>query len=650
MGIYAQAEVSLPSVLSDNMVLQRERAVPIWGNAKAGETVKVSFKDQSVSTVTKTDGKWRVDVPTGKAGGPFEMTIEGKNKITLKNILVGEVWVCSGQSNMQWNVANSNNGQQEVAQANFPEIRLFTVPNVAAATPQANCNGCWTACNPETIPNFSAVGYFFGRELYQHLKVPVGLINTSWGGTNSETWTPREVVMEAPGFERIKDLTVAMEKSSTAADEGYLKQLAEWEKATHREPPSNSGFGKGWANVDTDMGEWKTMPQPGRIDNLNGRTNFEGVVWFRKDVDVPEKWAGNDLTLELGIIDDYDVTYFNGKEIGSIGRETMNSWNVARSYKVPGECVKAGRNVIAVRIVDNFMGGGFMSPAETIKLRFNDQEPVIALGNDWKYRIEAEIMPVESNIGRPEPLPALGTANSPCALYNAMICPLVPYAIQGAIWYQGESNAGRPYEYRTIFPEMIKGWRNAWGQGNFPFLFVQLANYMAIQPTPCESNWAALREAQTMTLDAAPNTGMAVIIDIGETNDIHPKNKQDVGKRLALAAKAKAYGENITYSGPIFNSMTVQDNKAVIRFRHVDGGLATRDGEEVKGFAIAGADKKFVWAKAKIEGDTVVVWSDEVAKPVAVRYAWADNPICNLINKAGLPASPFRTDSEAAGQ
>jgi sialate O-acetylesterase len=648
LGICAQAEVSLPNVLSDNMVLQRERAVPIWGNAKAGETITISFRDQSVSTVTKEDGKWRLNVPTGKAGGPFEMTIEGKNKITLKNILVGEVWVCSGQSNMQMQVVSVKNAQEEIAQANYPEIRLFTVPCVAAAAPQANCNGCWTACSPQTVPNFSAVGYFFGRDLYQHLKVPIGLINTSWGGTNSETWTPREVIMNVPGFERLKSALTAMEANDGGKE--YFRQLTEWEKATHREDPGNTGFGKGWAKVDADMKDWKTMSLPGTIDKLNDRSNFEGVVWFRKDVTVPEKWAGKDLVLSLGTIDDFDVTYFNGTEVGKIDRTAENSWNIQRNYKIPASLVKAGRNVIAIRMVDNFSLGGFTGKPEAMKLSFNDQEPVIALAGDWNYRIEAEIIPVESKIGKPEPSGGLGNVNSPCALYNSMIYPLVPYAIQGAIWYQGESNAGRPYEYRTIFPEMIKGWRNVWGQGDFPFLFVQLANYMAIQPAPSESNWAALREAQTMTLDAAPNTGMVVIIDIGETSDIHPKNKQDVGKRLALAAKAKAYGENITYSGPIFNSMTVQDNKAVIRFRHVDGGLAARDGGELKGFAIAGADKKFVWAKAKIEGDTVVVWSDEVTKPVAVRYAWADNPICNLINKAGLPASPFRTDTEVAGQ
>ncbi|NLE30480.1 MAG: sialate O-acetylesterase [Phycisphaerae bacterium] len=646
MGSYLQAQVSLPSIFSDNMVLQRERAVPIWGHAQAGETIKVSFRDQSVSTVAKSDGRWRVDVPTGKAGGPFEMTIESQIKIVLKNILVGEVWVCSGQSNMQWSVRNSFNAEQEIASANSPEIRLFTVPCVASATPQVDCNSSWVVCSPQTIPDFSAVGYFFGKQLYEHLNVPIGLINTSWGGTNAETWTPRENIAGTPGLEQIRDRLLAMEQSEGKSDQEYLKQLAAWEKASRREDPGNTGFAKGWAKPDTKLDDWQTMDLPGRLDSLSGRCDFDGVVWFRKDVQVPETWAGKELMLELGPIDDYDITYFNGKQIGATGRETKRAWTVSRCYKVPGELVKAGRNVIAVRVVDNFMGGGFFGTAKAMKLWLNKLEPSIMLAGTWQYRIEAEIIPVETTLPKPEPQTSLGGVNSPCALYNAMIHPLLPFAIQGAIWYQGESNAGRAYEYRTLFPAMIQGWRTVWGQGNFPFLFVQLANYMQQKPVPCESNWAELRESQTMTLDASPNTAMAVIIDIGEANDIHPKNKQDVGKRLALAARAKAYGENIVYSGPIYDSMTPEGNKAVIRFRHVGGGLATRDGEDLKGFAIAGADGKFVWAKAKIQGDTVVVWNDDVAKPAAVRYAWADNPVCNLINKAGLPASPFRTDSE----
>jgi sialate O-acetylesterase len=648
MGIYAQAEISLPNILSDNMVLQRERAVPVWGTATAGEEVKVTFRDQSVSTVAKANGKWRVDVPTGKAGGPFELILEGKNKIVIKNILVGEVWVCSGQSNMQFQLQTANNAAQAIPQANYPKIRLFTVPCVASETPQANCNSSWVACTPETAKDFTAVGYFFGLELYKHLNVPVGLINTSWGGTNAETWTAKETLMSTPGLERIKGI-LEMDEGGRIFDK-FKQQFAEWRAATHRTDPGNTGFVKGWAKPDLSMEGWSEMTLPKYFDDIKADNSFDGVVWLRKTVEVPAGWAGKDLVLEIGPVDDTDVTYFNGEKVGQMGYDTNTWWEAPRTYTVPGKLVKAGTNVIAVRVFDDSLAGGIWGKPEQMKLSLAGETQSIPLAGVWKYKVEAELSPIHPELGKPSIPPMPGVVNYPCTLYNAMIHPLLPFGIQGAIWYQGESNAELAYEYRTLFPAMIQCWRESWGQGNFPFLFVQLANFMAVVPQPSESNWAALREAQTMTLGASPNTGMAVIIDIGEANDIHPRNKLDVGKRLALAARAKAYGENIEYSGPIFDSMKIDGNKATIRFQHTGGGLEAKGGEPLKGFAVAGENKKFVWAKAKIEGDTVVVWSDEIAKPVAVRYAWADNPVCNLINKFGLPASPFRTDVVPTGK
>jgi sialate O-acetylesterase len=484
------ADVRLPSVISDNMVLQQGKAVPIWGWADANETITVtgSWGSGKWETTADQDGKWMVKIDTGKAGGPYEMTVSGKNPITVKNILIGEVWVCSGQSNMEFTVKQAKNSAEEMADANnYPQIRSFTVGRKVIYTPMYNCNGKWQVCSSQTVGTFTAVGYFFGRELNKQLNVPIGLIHTSWGGTPVESWMSKEYLEKDPNFQPI------------------LKRFEE---------------------TSADINELK------------------------------KKY-----------------------------REEMQKYDSI----VP------------------------------------------------KLRAEGKPLPP-----RPEEPIGPGHAYSPTGLYNGMIVPILPYGIRGAIWYQGESNAWRAYQYRTLFPAMIKNWRDAWHEGDFPFLFVQLANYMEPEPQPVESDWAELREAQLMAL-SVPNTGMAVTIDIGEP-DIHPKNKQDVGKRLALWALAKTYGKNIVYSGPTYKSMKVDGNKAVLAFEDVGDGLVSK-GDSLKGFAIAGADRKFVWADAKIEGDTIVVSSDKVAAPVSVRYAWEKNPVCNLYNKEGLPATPFRTDT-----
>jgi sialate O-acetylesterase len=484
------ADIKLPAIIGDNMVLQHGEKVSIWGWADPGEEIMVgvSWNSMKWAVTADKDGKWSFKMTSPKVGGPYEMTLNGKNSITIKNFLVGEVWVASGQSNMQWTVSNSANAEQEITEANYPKIRLFYVTRKVADKPQSDCEGSWVECSPETVPGFSAVAYFFGRELYKQLNVPIGLIHTSWGGTPAEAWTRREVLEAmpecAPILKRYADAVANYPK----AKEEYEQKLAEWKEAAAK----------------------------AKADGINP----------------PRR---------------------------------------------PGEPFGPGH------------------------------------------------------------------PHSPAGLYNAMIAPLIPYGIAGAIWYQGESNAGRAYQYRTLFPAMIKNWRDDWGLGQFPFLFVQLANFMAIKPEPTESAWAELREAQLMTL-SLPNTGMAVIIDIGEANNIHPRNKQDVGKRLALWALVNTYDKELVYSGPIYKSMKVDGNSIVLSFDHVSGGLIAKGGEELKGFAIAGADKKFVWADAKIVGDTVVVSSNEVSEPVAVRYAWADNPVCNLYNEEELPASPFRTD------
>ncbi len=490
LPLSAMATVSVPSIIGDHMVLQQGKPLPIWGKAAPGESVTVTFAGKSAKATADAKGLWKVSLPKMKTAGPLEMTITGKdNALAIKDVLIGEVWIGSGQSNMQFCVKDSMNGKDEVAAANYPNIRLFDVKRTVATTPQDNCEGEWKVCTPESVPAFSAVLYFFGRDLHKELKLPVGLIHTSWGGTPAESWTSRPTLVGNPDLKVIAD---------------------RWDENIANYPKAKAAF-------DTAMEDWKKAAE----------------------------------------------------EAKAAGKEEP---------KKPGAPQGA-------------------------------DSPWLASG-----------------------------------LYNAMIAPLVPYAIQGAVWYQGESNAGRAYQYRTLFPAMIEDWRKAWGNDNFSFYFVQLANFTDTKPEPGPSDWAELREAQTMTLKLK-KTGMALAIDIGDAKDIHPKNKQEVGRRLALNALAKDYGKDVDYSGPMYKSMSVKGSEVLIKFSDTDDGLVAKGGEPLKGFAIAGADKKFVWADAKIKGNKVVVSSAQVAKPVAVRYAWAHNPVCNLYNGAGLPASPFRTDT-----
>ena len=632
-----RAEVRLPSIIGDNMVLQRGVKVRIWGKANAGERITVTFDRKSVNTVADAQGRWQVWLGPLKAGGPSELTIKGDNVLTIKNVLVGEVWICSGQSNMEWALVNTVDGAEAVAQANYPEIRLFTVEHNTATSALEDVQGRWVVTTPEDAGTFSAVGYFFGREIYQQVKVPIGLINTSWGGTPAEAWTALEALRSSPELKPILDRYESSLNAGPQTKQAYERALAEWEEKNLYLDSENKGEAQGYADPATSTVGWSNMDLPKQFETAG--LLIDGVVWFRKVVDVPATWAGRDLVLNLTAIDDYDITYFNGKKIGSTGRETPNSYMVPRKYVVPGSLVRSGQNVIAVRVFDRAGEGGFGRGGE-MSLRGAGGEE-ISLRGDWSYKVELALEPKRPDWGsRPEPVGA-SNQNSPGVLYNAMLAPLVPFSIRGAIWYQGESNAGRAYQYRTLFPTMIRNWRSVWGY-DFPFYFVQLPNWRARQDQPGESDWAELREAQAMTL-REPRTGMAITIDVGDGDDLHPRNKLDVGRRLATLALANVYGKEIIPSGPLFDRFKVEGNKVRISFKYGQG-LKTSDGGPVKGFAIAGADRRFVWAEARIEGDTVVVSTPGIQKPVAVRYGWADNPLVNLYNKAGLPASPFRTD------
>lgn len=642
-----QADVSLPHIFSDHMVLQQQKPIPVWGKADPGESVTVTFAGHKATAVADDKGAWVVRLPPLRAANNQAgqtLTVKGKNTVTFQDVLLGEVWVCSGQSNMQWAVGGSNNGPQEIAAAKYPQIRLFTVPNITAANPQDDCDGAWTVCTPETVGGFSAVGYFFGRHLHEQLKVPVGLINSSWGGTIAEAWTSAPALRaKLPEFNAALDALGKPDDAATKAFATYQEKLAERQKAleTLYAKEDDLAAAGTFAAGTFDDSTWKSMALPGNWE-VKELPNVDGIVWFRKSVTIPEAWAGKDIILRPGPIDEVDDCWFNGTFIDGKGRSRTNDtsfWNVPREYRVPGAQVKAGANVIAIRVIDCLgQGGPWGAAADTmfIELADGSDKTRLPLAGDWLYFAELVLPNVPPNPNTP---------NYPSVLFNAMINPLVPYGIQGAIWYQGESNVGRAKQYKTLLPTMISDWRTRWGEGDFTFLIVQLANFMARNTAPEDSGWAELREAQTFTTTALPQVGMATIIDIGDEKDIHPRNKQDVGLRLGLAARAIAYREPITYSGPLFHTMAVKDGKATLTFAHVGAGLKVK-GDTLKGFAVCGTDKKYVWAQAKVEGETVVVWAEAVPQPVAVRYNWANNPEGNLYNAADLPAVPFRTDGE----
>ncbi|WP_035611429.1 sialate O-acetylesterase [Haloferula sp. BvORR071] len=625
ISIASAAEPFLSPVFTDNMVLQRDQQDAVWGWTQAGSTVKVSIAGKTAEAKAGADGKWLATLPALPAGGPYTLSVEGPESVTLKDVLVGDVWICSGQSNMEWVLSNSNNAQTEIAEANFPQIRHLLIPHVTSADPKASFSSDgWQVCSPKTAGSFTAVGYFFGRELHKELGVPIGLLHTSWGGTIAEAWTSKEALTPLQDFNQAMEDLERQSKSSSG--EAALQE--EWYA-------KNDPDAKKWSAAEFADSSWPEMTQPAAWSgsNVAELANFDGVAWFRRSVDIPAAAAGKEAVLNLGPIDDEDTAWVNGRQVGA-----TDGFMKGRSYKIPAGVLKAGANSIAVRVLDINGNGGFTGSPDSMKLTMDGQSPV-SLAGAWHYKTSADLQKVPAFPKRMGQNP-----NIPTVLYNSMISPLLPFGIKGAIWYQGESNASRAAQYRTLLPAMIGDWRKRFGQGDFPFYIVQLANFTKILPEPGESEWAELREAQSLTAKKVPHSGIATIIDIGEANDIHPRNKQDVGKRLALQALAKTYGKQVVAAGPEFKEAKVEGSAMRLSFDSIGGGLVAKSGE-LASFAIAGEDKKFVWADAKIDGNTVVVSSPQVSAPVAVRYAWASNPVATLFNKEGLPAEPFRTDN-----
>lgn len=653
-----RADVKLPAIISDHMVLEKAAKVPIWGKADPGEEVTVTLSGKTAKTKAGTDGTWMTTLDLkDSAPGPFELVIEGKNKLSIADVVVGEVWVASGQSNMEFAMKNSLGAEKEIAGSANPLLRQFLVTKTPTKEPLDDTTGKWIAASPETAGGFTAVGYYFGKKLQNDLKVPVGLIHSSWGGTPSEAWTSVEAIDTVPELKATRERLWAATDGFPAKKQAYIAAFGAWLKENAREDKAVTDA-DAFAGSDVSTDGWVPVKIPGPVAAPG--LPKTGAVWLRKDVNFSSKPLAN-LPLNLPI-DGFDSVYWNGKLLKQTTYlDSLGAGHVRRygKYDIPLSDIREGKNVLAIRIFD---------PVGTAKFTNEPKAGSIPLAGEWRGKAEFELPALDTQKMADAPQPPAnppGPQNVASFLFNGMIHPILPYAIKGVIWYQGESNAGRSFQYRTAFPLMITDWRKQWNQGDFPFYFCQLANFMPKKSEPGESGWAELREAQSMTLKL-PNTGQAVLIDIGESGDIHPRNKKDVGERLALIALAKDYGKSLPYSGPVYDSLKIDGSKAVLTFKHTDGGLvaktlpATFDvksqtketaplvrnspSSQLEGFAICGEDKKWFWADAKIEGDTIVVTSDKVPAPVAVRYAWSENPTCNLYNGAGLPASPFRTD------
>lgn len=622
----SQAQITMPKFFSDNMILQRDKPIHLWGYASVNEKIEVIFKGQNKTTTATDKGSWSIYLDDSAYGGPYTLTVKGEqSEITFNNVLVGDVWLCSGQSNMEFRLNNANDAVMEIANANYPNIRLFTVERAISNKPKTDVGGTWQPCSPTTAGDFSAVGYFFGKDIYQETHIPIGLICSSWGGTVAETWTSPEAIREIPEF--TQKLAESEKIDLSHFDQINQIKKADFEKALKNNP----GIEDKWylANSYSSFNEQMRLPQGWSGTSLS---NLDGTVWFSTEIVLSDDPTGKQVTLSLGRIDDADITWINGIEVGR-----TDGYDKDRVYSIKAGILKQGRNVVTISVSDYSGEGGINGQSDQLYLTVDGVK--YSLAKEWKYKIAVD--------SRKYGYIDFGPNTYPSLLYNGMIAPLTELSIKGVIWYQGESNDYNPALYRTLFPNLITDWRTRW-QTELPFYWVQLANYKDIDKEPQQSKWAEIREAQSLALNL-PKTGQAVIIDIGEAKDIHPKNKKDVGRRLALHALKNDYGQkDIVADGPTYKSMRVEKNKIIITFKNTGSGMIAKDNNGlINGFAIAGKDKKFIWAKAKISGNSVIVWNDSIPHPTAVRYAWSDNPgHLNLYNKEGLPACPFRTDND----
>jgi sialate O-acetylesterase len=647
------SNLKLPSLIGDNMLLQQKAEVRIWGKANPGNKITVDASwNSSVKAIAGKDGKWSVPLPTPEAGGPYTIEIAARDTtITVKNVLIGEVWFCSGQSNMEMPLAGwppndtIMHSAATIASSSIPEIRLFNVQKIISGEPLEECTGAWEVCSPETVKQFSATAYFFGKKLYSELHLPIGLIESAWGGTPSESWTSAESLENAGEFTR--ELK-AIKESLPLQNEYQL-----WLNTLKKVEPISTGVDQ-WkdlnfndekiSSTDFDDSGWPAMNLPEAFEESIGE--FDGAVWFRRPVDIPQNLAGKDLVLSLGPIDDMDRTYFNGTLVGST--EVSGFWQIDRIYEVPASLVRQGVNEISVRVLDTQGGGGLFGTPEKMKLSLkNNTKIFVPLHGEWKYQPVAEfkdskffVYDISKNEFQSRKRPVTIGAGTPAALFNGMVSPVLPYKIKGAIWYQGEANVGRAEQYSKIFPAMIQDWRDSWGIKDFPFYFVQIAPYVYAGIDSTESGF--LRYAQESALKLT-GTGMITTLDIATVQNIHPPYKLEVGERLALLALNNDYGMKFSSTGPVYKSMSVSSGEIKLQFDNAAEGLVAK-GDKLKEFEIAGKNGVYVKANAKIVNNEVIVSSPSVKQPVSVRYCWRNGAEASLFNKAGLPAWQFRTN------
>ena len=631
-----QAKVVLPSVFTDNMVLQQKTDITFYGDATKNKqlTVKTGWNGKEYHTEADGQGKWSLKIPTPAAGGPYEITFSDGKKLQLKNVMIGEVWFCSGQSNMEMPVAGWGkvmNYEQEIAEAAYPAIRLFQVKKNTSLAPLKEVEstlGGWQECSSATVPEFSALAYFYARALWKELNVPIGVIDCTWGGTPAEAWMNHETLRQVMGFREEMDKLERLGFDPNRMEQAYSEERAHWQSLFTEKDKGMENGKLCWTAPSLSEEDWQTISLPGYWEG-KGLKDFDGIIWFRRSLEIPAEWAGKPLTLRLGMIDDEDITYFNGVEIAR-GAGYMTP----RTYTIPAKLVKAGKAVLAVRVSDFGGEGGIHGKAEELYVEADGKR--ISLAGDWKYRIGLSLKGFP-----PAPVSPIQSSSYPTVLFNAMVKPWTAFPIKGVIWYQGEANVGRSEQYGDLFPALITDWRRQW-RSNFPFYFVQLANFMESKKIQPDSEWAALREAQTKALKL-DQVGMAVTIDIGLADDIHPKNKQEVGRRLALVALAGSYGKNVSSSAPVFQNYIIKGNKMELDFGQKQDGFQIK-GTTLKGFTIAGPDRVFYPAEAMVHDGKIILSSTEVPAPLAARYGWADNPDCNLYGENGLPVAPFRTD------
>lgn len=626
----------LTPLLTDHAVVQRHQSIPVWGWTDEPRTrLEATLGHSRAEGISGDDGRFLLRLPALDAGGPHTLMVEtfdGNERVEVEDILVGEVWLASGQSNMQWEMSASDY-TEEIAKSHPGQIRMINVARRAHFAPQSTVRGRWELSSPDTTAAFSAVATFFGNRLQDELDIPVGIIHSSWGGSFIQTWISRERLLRNPDMKRwVEDY----EQFAFSADcwEGRLEDRLPAD-------PGNTGIEKGWHRADFDDSDWETMPLPGHWQQ-HGH-NYSAVMWFRKRVELPEHMIGEELSLHVGRVDKHDVTYANGLEVGRTGEgfdETVYAQH--REYTVPAERTESGELVIAVRAYSFAHAGGLTGPAEAMRITLKDDEQGegVPLAGDWRYKVEHNFGFIDltlQGMGH-------GVHNSPYMLFENMIKPLLPVGIAGAIWYQGESNAGMATEYGRLLRDLIEDWRFRFGVGDFPFGVVQLPNYLEAAELQLDSDWALFREAQA-SIRELPHTGLAVTIDCGEADDIHPKDKKPVGRRLAQWALSEVYGRNIPASGPLYRDHRVEGNRIRVFFDNVGDGLELEDGDRVRTLFVGDGEENFLPAQSTIEGKTLVAWHEDIEEPVEVRYAWADNPeAANLVNSSGLPAGPFRID------